>query len=69
MLPPEIQKFEAARRDCALGQETGACSGDFLKLEREILVTERDFVKGNKKIAREIAKWADKGLTELEEGR
>jgi hypothetical protein len=37
---------------------------DLQRLEREIMVARKEYVKGNKSIAREIAKWADKAMDE-----
>eukprot|EP00392_Amoebophrya_sp_AT5.2_P001270 g1272.t1 len=64
------KKFDAAQRDVESGQQLilrkGANDLDFRKLAREIEVAKRSFVAGNKSIAREIAKWADKALDEQE---
>jgi len=60
------QKFDAAKADIETGRTKTGCSlNEFAKLEREILGKRQAYVKGNKSIAREIAKWADKAMDEM----
>ncbi|CAD7923057.1 unnamed protein product [Amoebophrya sp. A120] len=63
------KKFDHAQRDVQSGKELLLMDGrpdlEFRKLEREIVIARKSFVQGNKSIAREIAKWADSALDDL----
>jgi len=61
-------KFEAARQDCqACWQLEAPDTSSLLRqLERDIEVQQQEFLRSNKKIAKEVAKWADSAFSQME---